>query len=744
MASNAGSGSSRIPDFFKLSVQARIQALAERGLIDAADARKLLQGTSTLKVATADRMIENVVGVHGLPFGIALNFLINGRDYVVPLVVEEPSIVAGLSGAARQARIGGGFQCTQPEPLLTGQVQLVGIEDTDTACRQLLAARDEILSAANALNPNMVRRGGGARDITVNVFTAPETGMPMVVLYLHVDTRDAMGANLVNTLCEGIAPLLARLTGGRTHLRILSNLSDRSVVHARVRFPLESLETRGFTGEQVRDGIILANDLARVDPYRAATHNKGIMNGVDAVAIATGNDWRALEAAAHAFAARDGQYRALTRWYRADNGDLAGEIHIPMKVGTVGGSLETNPMVRISHHLLGSPSAPELAGIMGVVGLAQNFAALRSLSTRGIQANHMKLHARSVASTAGVPDHLFDRVVDAMVESGEIKVWKAEALMAELTIAPAVEKSRVSACGKVILLGEHAVVYGQPAFAVPLPIAIEAHAERGGHATRLIIDDWNYAENLEAKTAGFGGALFRVMNRMNLSGDPATIHLHPHVPPGMGLGSSAAMAVAALRAISEAWQLGLDNEAINALAFELETAAHGSPSGVDNTVATWGRALRFQRGMTPPMTFVDFAKPLPLVIGLSGEPGSTATTVAAVRARHDRDPERHQRLFAEIGSLTDHGIAAARTGDLQRLGEIFNICHGLLNALGLSTPQLETLLHIARSQGAYGAKLTGGGGGGAVVAIAEDQNRIVEAMSEAGFSAFAVNIHSAV
>jgi hydroxymethylglutaryl-CoA reductase len=356
----------------------------------------------------------------------------------------------------------------------------------------------------------------------------------------------------------------------------------------------------------------------------------------------------------------------------------------------------------------------------------------------------MKLHARSVATTAGVPDHLFDKVVDAMVASGEIKVWKAEALMAEFSPAPAPDKSRVSACGKVILLGEHAVVYGRPAFAVPLPIAIEAHAERGGNITRLVIEDWNYAETLDASTAGFGGALFRVMRKLNLSGDAATIHLYPHVPPGMGLGSSAAMAVAALRAISEAWQLGLDNDAINTLAFELETAAHGSPSGVDNTVATWGRALRFQRGMTPPMTFVDFVKPLPLIIGLTGEPGSTATTVAAVRARHDRDPERHQRLFSEIGSLTDHGIDAAKSGDLHRLGEIFNICHGLLNALGLSTPQLETLTHIARTHGAFGAKLTGGGGGGAVVALAEDQNRVVEAMSEAGFSAFGVTIHSAV
>lgn len=748
MASNAGNSGSRIPDFFRLSVLERIQALEARGLIEAADARKLLSGSSTLKVNTADRMIENVIGVHGLPFGVALNFLINNRDTVVPLVVEEPSIVAGLSGAARLARAGGGFICNAPDPVLSGQVQIVGIENPAKACASLLAARDQILAEANRVHPNMVKRGGGALDVSVDVLSAQETGGDMVVLYLHVDTRDAMGANLLNTMCEGIAPLVASITGGRTHLRILSNLSDRSIVTASVRFPLDSLETKGFSGEQVRDGVVLANDLALADPYRAATHNKGIMNGVDALAIATGNDWRAIEAAAHAYAARDGRYRGLTRWYCTPDGDLAGEIKIPMKVGTVGGSLETNPMVRISHHLLGSPSAPELAGIMGVVGLAQNFAALRSLSTRGIQANHMKLHARSVASTAGVPDHLFDKVVDALVGSGEIKVWKAEALVAEMGAKSeaklAAESSRVSAYGKVILLGEHAVVYGQPAFAVPLPIAIEAEARRGGQVSRLIIADWNHDVELKTSTPGFGGALFRVMQTLIPQGDAGTIRLFPHVPPGMGLGGSAAMAVAALRAISDAWHLGLNNDAINTYAFELETAAHGSPSGVDNTVATFGRALRFQRGTTPPMSFVEFTRPLSLVIGLSGEPGSTAATVAAVRARHDRDPARYQRLFAEIGSLTDEGIAAANSGDAHHLGELFNVCHGILNALGLSTPALESMIHIARSNGAMGAKLTGGGGGGAMVALVEDQSRVVDALGEAGFSAFAVTIHSAV
>ena len=746
MDSTSSNNSSRIPNFFRLSIAERITALVDRGLISTEDGQRLRGGQGTLKSPTADKMIENVLGVFGLPWGIALNFLINDRDYIVPLVVEEPSIVAGLSGAARMARDGGGFTCNAPEPILTGQIQIVDLVDPDLACRQLEAARSQILAAANALHPNMVARGGGACDLDTHVHVGPESGLTMVVLHIHVDTREAMGANLVNTMCEGVASLVESITGGRVHLRILSNLSDRSIVKARVRFPLNTLPTGGFSGAAVRDGIILANDLALVDPYRATTHNKGIMNGVDAMALATGNDWRAIESAAHAYAARDGQYRALTRWYADDNQDLVGEIEIPIKVGTVGGSLETNPAVRLNHRLLGSPSAAELAGIMGVVGLAQNFAALRSLSTRGIQHNHMRLHARSVASTAGVPAPLFDKVVDALVDSGEIKVWKAEEIVRRLTADVAVKGERSSACGKVILLGEHAVVYGQPAFAVPLPLAIEASAisSAGGH--QLIIDAWQYQVPLAADGRGFAGALYAVLVKLGLALHPTKVSLFPHVPPGMGLGSSAALAVAAIRAIDRTHALGLDDKTINALAYDCEVAAHGSPSGVDNTVATYGRPLRFQRGRDPAMTFIDLPVTLPLVIGLSGQAGSTASTVADVRARRERDMARHDRMFTEIGTLTDAAVQAATTGDLVRLGETMNICHGFLNALGLSTPELETLVHTARRAGATGAKLTGGGGGGAIVAVTTDkagQDAVVRALVGDGFAAFAVSIQAA-
>jgi hydroxymethylglutaryl-CoA reductase len=335
-ADGSAESGARIPNFFRMSVAERIAALHERGLLTASDVRALSTGDHTLRLPVADRMIENVVGVFGLPLGYALNFLIDGRDYVIPLVVEEPSIVAGLSGAARMARLSGGYSTTTTDPILIGQVQTVNITDPDRARADLLARKQEILDLANSLHPKMQARGGGARDVEVFRHRAPEDGREMLVLHLLVDTRDAMGANLVNTMCEGIASLVETITGGKVFLRILSNLTDRSLARASVRIPTKNLEGKGFSGEQVRDGIILANDLAVVDPYRAATHNKGIMNGIDAVAIATGNDWRAIEAAAHAYAARSGQYAALTRWYRHESGDLAGEIEVPMKVGTVG------------------------------------------------------------------------------------------------------------------------------------------------------------------------------------------------------------------------------------------------------------------------------------------------------------------------------------------------------------------------------------------------------------------------
>ena len=737
-------GSSRIPNFFRLNINQRIAALHQRGLLSQEDVQQLTSGSHQVQLNVADKMIENVVGVFGLPMGVALNFLINNRDYVIPLVVEEPSIVAGLSGAARLARLGGGFVAEEVTPILIGQVQVVLDGDPEAAKAVLLENKEKILALANSLHPKMVARRGGALDIEVFDYKAEHDGRLMVVMHLLVDTRDAMGANLVNTMCEGVASLAETLTGGKVFLRILSNLTDRAVARAKVRIPIQNLEGKGYTGEEVRDGIVLANDLALADPYRAATHNKGIMNGVDAVAIATGNDWRAIEAAAHAYAAASGRYKALTVWRKDEPGYLVGEIAIPMKVGTVGGSLETNPSVRINHRLLGSPNASELAGIMAAIGLAQNFAALRSLSTDGIQQNHMNLHARSVASSAGVSDEHFETVVEGLIESGEIKVWKAQEIaknLARKIVQPDVAE-RQAACGKIILLGEHAVVYGRPAIALPIPLAVEAAIRKGGDGINVVIPRWGVEQKVRVTNPGFTGIIAQMLEQLGLDKENMTIEVFPHIPRAMGLGGSSALAVAIIRAIDHAYKLGLNDGRINELAFECEKAAHGTPSGVDNTVATYGSPLYYQRRDEQPLfSTVKLGQPLELVIGMTGKESLTADTVAKVRASWQQYPERYETIFDQIGHLTMSASDAVKSGQLNELGELMNLCHGYLNALQLSTPELEEMIHVARQNGAVGAKLTGGGGGGSMIALCPDSSAAVKAAIEAaGFRTLAITL----
>lgn len=745
---------SRIPDFYKLSVSDRARAMRARGLLSERDFESMLSGDHTLKLHRADKMIENVVGVMGLPVGLGLNFLINGRDYAVPLVVEEPSIVAALSSAAKLVRSAGGFTAESDESLLIGQVQVVECADFEAAREALLAQREELLNLANSLHPQMVARGGGARDIEVHLHTRPDGVRRMLVLHLLVDTCDAMGANLVNTMCEGVAALVEKLSGGKVFLRILSNLTDRALVRARAVIPVHLLKTRSFSGEQVRDGIILANDFALVDPYRAATHNKGVMNGVDAVALATGNDWRAIEAAAHAFAARSGRYAALTRWFANEQGDLVGEIEIPMKVGTVGGPLQSNPTVALNHRVLGITSARELAEIMGVVGLAQNFSAIKALATDGIQQGHMTLHARSCAMAAGAPPELFENVVERLIESGEIKIWKAQEIVSVLRQAkPAAAKSepvtdRAQGHGKIILFGEHAVVYGSHAIAAPIPLAIEAAVRPSKtDGITLLIPRWGVESRLPADPAhrdALQRSLGIIFDRLGLVDRAMCIEVFPHVPRAMGLGGSSAMAVAIIRALDRHFRLGLDDEAVNTLAFACEEVAHGTPSGIDNTVATYGRPLLFKRarggrpGLIQP---IEFKQPIPLVIGISRKESLTARTVGAVRAAWQKNPLLYESLFRKIDDLTLEGLDAAQRGELDHLGELMNVCHGLLNALRVSSPELEDLVEIARRHGALGAKLTGGGGGGSMIALCpERREEIMQAMREAGYQAMEVHI----
>lgn len=419
--------SSRIPGFYRLDVDARHGKLREQFGLSEEELRILRDG-GQLDVGRADKMVENCVGVFGLPIGLGLNFLVNGRDYAVPMVVEEPSVVAAVSNMARTVRQAGGFTADADDSVMIGQVQVLDVPDPEGAVARLEEARLAIIDKANAVHPNMKRRGGGARDIEIRRFGEP---YPMLVVHILADCGEAMGANAINAMAEGVAPLIEELTGGRVNLRILSNLADRRCARARCRIPELLLAGNGFSGTEVAEGIVDAYRFAAVDPYRAATHNKGIMNGIDAVAIATGNDWRGVEAGAHAFAARSGRYSSLTKWWR-EEGHLHGFIELPMAVGVVGGSTNVHPTIRVMRKILGVESAAELGMVMAAVGLAQNLGALRALATEGIQRGHMSLHARQIALAAGAEGAEVDAVAQQLVAMGKIKVDVARDLLAGL------------------------------------------------------------------------------------------------------------------------------------------------------------------------------------------------------------------------------------------------------------------------------------------------------------------------
>ncbi len=748
--SNGGS-SSRIPNFYRMSVTDRVRAVREHGWINESDYAALSDGDHTLTLQNADRMIENVIGVMGLPIGLALNFLVNDKDYVVPLVVEEPSIVAALSSAAKIARAGGGFTTEATDPVLIGQVQVMNCPHPAQARNRLLQRREQILNLANSLHPKMVARGGGARDIEVFIHPTHGEFGEMLVLHLLVDTRDAMGANLVNTMCEGVASLIEKVTGGKVFLRILSNLTDRAMVKASTTIPLEQLAgKKGFDAEQVRDGIVIASEFAHADPYRAATHNKGVMNGVDAVAIATGNDWRAIEAGAHAYCARGRSYTSMTRWTKDADGNLHGELELPMKVGTVGGPLQTNPSVAVNLRLMGVESATELAQVMGAVGLAQNFSALRALATEGIQKGHMTLHARSVATAAGATPEIFDTVVERLVESGEIKIWKAREIVATVKKQSHAEDNVSSAApvaygsGKAILFGEHAVVYGSHAIAAPIPLAVEARIVPHNSGVELAIPRWGVEHQLEIepeKRQSFEKPAARILEKLGLLETPMRIEVFPNLPRAMGLGGSAAVAVAIIRALDKRFDLGLSEERVNELAFEAERMAHGNPSGIDNSVATFGEMLLYRRGEPPLMERLELTKPIRFVIGMTGVESLTAKMVEKVRQGWERSRQLYDRIFHEIDQIAVRAIDAIKNSELERLGELMNVCHGLLNAIQVSSWEVEELVQIARENGALGAKLTGAGGGGSIIALCPDNaSEVIKAMEEAGYQAMEVSI----
>ena len=420
--------------FYNLSLEERRAWVAEQAGISMEDVLALA-GTGGLTPEQADHMIENVVGVYGLPLGIARHFRVNGREVLVPMAIEEPSVVASASYMARLALSGGGFFASASAPEMIGQMQILDLDDAPSARLKLLEHREELLEAATAVDPVLSRLGGGARDLQVRLIDPSPLGA-FLVLHLIYDVRDAMGANAVNTAMERLAPRVEQITGGRVHLRILTNLAERRLARARCTLKLADLAFDHYSGEQVRDGIIAAWAFAASDPYRASTHNKGIMNGVDAVVIATGNDWRAIEAGAHAYAARGGQYTSLSTWGKDREGNLVGTLEMPMAVGIVGGATRVHPGARAALKLMGVQTAAELAEVIVSVGLAQNLAALRALSTEGIQRGHMGLHARQVAIAAGAAPEQVDRLAARLVEEKVVRIDRAQEILKEWVNTP--------------------------------------------------------------------------------------------------------------------------------------------------------------------------------------------------------------------------------------------------------------------------------------------------------------------
>jgi hydroxymethylglutaryl-CoA reductase len=422
--------SSRIPGFYKLTQLQRIEKLAENFNLSAEEVNALSsQGVLTLD--QADKMIENVVGIYSLPIGLGLNFLVNSKDYMVPMAVEEPSVIAAASSAAKIIRDAGGFTAESDEPIMIGQIQVVNCEDYELSRNKILERKQEIINLANQLQPKMLQRGGGARDIEVRIL-GDKNVYPfckMLVVHLLIDTQDAMGANAVNTMLEGVSELVEEISEGKVYLRILSNLADKRLVRAKAVIPPELLNTEDYAGRDVIEGIIQAQAFAILDPYRATTHNKGVMNGIDPVIIVTGNDWRSIESGAHAYAARTGKYMPLTDWRKDEDGNLVGTIELPMAVGIKGGSINLHPMAQIALKFLGVKSACELGEVISAVGLAQNFSAMKALATDGIQKGHMALHARSVALTAGASGELVNIIAREMVRLKDIKVDKARELL---------------------------------------------------------------------------------------------------------------------------------------------------------------------------------------------------------------------------------------------------------------------------------------------------------------------------
>ena len=735
-----------ISGFYKLGVKDRVKILNKMGIISSEERISLERQDQILSLDEADKMIENVIGVFGLPLAIASDFLMNGKNYFVPMVVEEPSVVAGVNNAAKIIKSSGGFKSELKNSLLVGQIQIRNLEDVVQSKKILQQKKSNLIKKANELLPRLNERGGGVKDIDIRELNIKNK--VNLVLHLHVNTADAMGANLVNTVCEGLSETIEGMIAGDVGLKILSNYTDQSLVEVEIEIPPDLLETNEFSGNEVRDGIVNACDFANADPYRAVTHNKGIMNGIDAIAIATGNDWRAIEAAAHAYASSTGRYKSLSNWDISENGNLKGELLMPIKVGIVGGSLSANPASRMGLNITKVESASELSELIGAVGLAQNFAALRALATNGIQQAHMKLHARSVALSAGIPKEYFSEVIKDMINSKEIKKWKAQELL-EKKLS---EKNRIkfrdkkkiegSASAKFILLGEHAVVYNQYAIAYPINNAVKISITDEGNKLAFTLSGFFDQEISEgSEYFSYFKKLLDVICKI-YAVDVPLIHfeINSRIPLAMGLGASASIAVALSSALSNYFELSKNSEEINKIAFECEKINHILPSGIDNTVASFGKAVFYNKNEPINVLSKKYSKSLPIIIAMSNSPSKTSDLVTSVAKTRNKNKEMYEKIFQQMGEISQQGFDVIKKRDFNQLGDLMNIYQGLLNSIGVSTPELESMIDIARSSGALGAKLTGSGGGGSIIALCPDhQKEVRNSLNGAGYQTIPID-----
>ncbi len=736
--------SSRIPGFYRLPVERRLAYLARSYNLSEKQLQTLREGRA-LRIEHAVNMVENAIGVHGMPLGIALNFLVDGRDYLVPMAIEEASIIAAASKAALTIRQGGGFDTEIDEPVMIGQVQVLDLEDAKVAAAAVHESKDTILEQANLANPRMTERGGGAFDIETRIVDGGDGLDDMLIVHLLIDVRDAMGANHVNTSCEAAGPLIEKITGGRVHLRILSNLADKRLARAHFAMPFDLLESKDFSGEEVAKRMVEAYRFAHADPYRAATHNKGIFNGIGAVAMALGQDWRAIEAGGHAWAARDGQYRSLTGYW-IDKDALHGSIALPMQVGSVGGALNSHPGVRLLRRIAGVRDAKEISSVFAAVGLAQNFAACLALSTVGIQKGHMALHARSVAISVGVPPGKVEKVASEMIQRGKVKVSVAEEIFTRMQIEERTNGEEKKnglpieawAPGKVVLFGEHATVYNFPGITCAIDVGLTIRIKHDNDGPRFLNPKFNQpfgAPESDRDIRLFTRAVDQALEMHKLQRDPIAIQIDSDLVPGMGLGSSAAFSAAlisALRKVRSEVNSSLPQRDLYDDVQSLESIFHGHPSGMDAATVISDGVLWFRKG--PPREII----PIHVQTVMAGlicfvQPGArTIDMVRSVRSSRDLNRKRVDSILEKIGEVTSDAGISLGSGDEQQVGRLMLRNHELLARLGVSTHELDDAVDLLTKKGALGAKLTGSGGGGAVIAIVrpEDQKNLVEEMSE--------------